>query len=136
MLLSNNFKKWNLKLFKSILSLLCSNEKYLKCCSNIVTIRSQCFSLLISKNRPHVPFLATKNAKGRTVTSVVLILTKILMYIFLGSDQFHHHYPFYRPCLHIIWTVWCIINYIAHFYNGARIIDSKSLTGYLNDPIN
>lgn len=111
----------------------------MKCCSNIVTtsIRSQCFSLLMSKNHPHIPFLVTENAQARTVRLAVLILTKILMYIFLDSNQFHHHYHLlYRPCLHIIWIVWCIINYIAHFYNGARIIDSKSLTGYLNDPIN
>lgn len=62
------------------------------------------------KDRPHISFLATENAQARTVRLVVLILTKILMYIFLDSDKFHHHYHlfnylFYRPCLHIIWTV-------------------------------
>lgn len=36
---------------------------------------------------------STENVQARTVRSGVLMLTKDLMYIFLGSDQFHLSLP-------------------------------------------
>lgn len=77
---------------------------------------------------------STENVQARTIRSGVLTLRKVLMYIFLGSDQFHLSLSSFLQAMSTYRLDCLVHNYIAHLHNGARIIDCLQMVDTVRLP--